>query len=241
MMLLMTITQPTTSEVEHYGKSAEDLMKEGMFPRIHTLLSLRTDYYDLSTGIRKNVHSKPGYGERVADIVDTTDAETRSNGYLRLVYVQQPEDVSKSLRKETYSIEGGKRIICDVPQSGWQVPTSDGLWNPETGTAFATVQDRDKAVKVMKAYMEANPETFRNWEISEKSTNFWRGQVQDFDKLSDIEKLAIVETSYQWRPETNVGPRPVRRGFWYLDNGPFDVSLSGDLSHQDDCVGVRLR
>ena len=96
----MTITQPTTREVEHYGKSTEDMIKEGLFPRMHTLLSLRTAYHDSSTGVRSSVHKKLGYGERVADLVDTTGAEMLSNGYLRLVYIKQPRILYTKTKKK---------------------------------------------------------------------------------------------------------------------------------------------
>jgi len=96
----MTIENPTAREVEHYGKSAEDLIKEGLFPRIHTLLSLRTAYHDSSTGVRKSINDKFGYGERVADLVDTTGAEMLSNGYLRLVYIKQPRILYTKTKKK---------------------------------------------------------------------------------------------------------------------------------------------
>src|SRR3989339_1742157 len=220
----MTISQPTVKEVDHYEKSAEDMIKEGLFPRIHTLLSLREGYHDPSTGIRRSVQNTFCYGERVADLVDTTDAEELSNGFLRLTYVQRPEIVI--YQGETRIIEGGKKIICDVPKSGWQVPTSDGLWHPETGAAIATVPDRSEAVRQLQKYIESNPDKFRNWEISKKFAKYWMIQFEsNLDELSYVEKLALVETSFQWRPVANSGVWSVGRGLWYRLEGQFDVSL----------------
>lgn len=229
----MTITQPTTQEVEHYGKSAEDMLREGLFPRMHTLLSLRKAYHDVSIGIRQSVHNKFGYGERVADLVDTTGAEERPNDFLRLTYVQQPEGVLSEGENSTIkkgvinqgrkTVKGGKRIIYDCPPNGWQVPTSDGLWHPKTGAAIATVQDRSEAVRQLKTYIKAHQEQFAGFEPQ------------------NSQELAEKEVSYQWRSEANSGVRSVRRDFWHHNYSPFYVSLDADLSSQNAVVGARLR
>ena len=109
-----------------------------------------------------------------------------------------------------------------MPQSGWQVPTNDGLWNPQTGTAFATTQDRAEAVRQLKAYIETHSEQF-----------------SDFEHKGSQE-LADKEVSHQYRPEANVGVRSVGRGFWYLVSGPFPVGLDEGLSNHNDNVGARF-
>ena len=110
-----------------------------------------------------------------------------------------------------------------MPQSGWQVPTNDGLWNPQTGTAFATTQDRAEAVRQLKAYIETHSEQF-----------------SDFEHKGSQE-LADKEVSHQYRPEANVGVRSVGRGFWHRDYGPFSVSLDVDLSDRSGYFGARLK
>ena len=70
---------------------------------------------------------------------------------------------------------------------------------------------------------------------------YWMIQFEsNLDELSYVEKLALVETSFQWRPVANSGVWSVGRGLWYRLEGQFDVSLDIKLSDQDDDIGARL-
>ena len=239
-------------KIRFLGKTPQELFQRGDFIRKGYTLAEELEAYRKDPAFRNKVHADYEKGIWTPEVILTDGAKELPNGFFRYKWVRRPNGIyavqNLITEEEEIKTEGGEEFSYDCPPSGFRVPATSGrfkgmLYHPETGAAVATITDRSMAAERITVYMKNHEADFK-WEIPDGTVTLWGEQAfgKKFDpKNPTPEQLALVETSYQWRPETNVGPRPVRRGFWYLDNGPFDVSLSGDLSHQDDCVGVRLR
>src|SRR3989339_1812552 len=124
-------------------------------------------------------------------------------------------DVCSRSEEHTSELQSLTNLVCRLL-----------LEKTETGAAIATVPDRSEAARQLQKYIDSNPDKFRNWEISKKFAKYWMIQFEsNLDELSYVEKLALVETSFQWRPVANSGVWSVGRGLWYRLEGQFDVSL----------------
>jgi hypothetical protein len=240
-----TAETPRVGEIGSFGKSMEDLFKGGQFlGQMYSLVELRRAYHDAKSGFSQSVHGACGKGEWLADVVETDGAKSLPNGFLRVVYVQKPVDVLKSLKTGAYAVSGGTRLSYDCPKSGFVVPGDGKLWHPATGAAIATVDDREKAVHEVAEYISLYPEQFAHMTIPARWNSEFAEQFvnANFNPENPTpEQLAEFITSYQWSPSADTGINAVRRDFWDRNNGPFGVDMLGNLSRWSSDVGARVR
>jgi len=242
---MATIEKPTMGDIKLFGKSVEDLFKGGQFPdQMYSLVEVRRAYHDTKTGLANNVHNAYESGEWLADVVETDGAKKLPNGFLKVVYVQKPADVLKSLKTAAYATSGGTRLSYDCPPIGFAVPGDGKLWHPDTGAAIATVADKQKAVREVAEYVSKHPEQFAGMTIPAK----WNDEFvklfgkKNFNPENPMpEQLAEFVTSYQWSPSADTGIRAVRRDFYDREDGPFSVGLFDVLGCRSSVIGARLR
>ena len=226
------------SPIENFGATHRELYMTGLFPANgYTLLEFLQDFMNPSTGLLENVRKYPKIGETFPDFVDTRGARKDGRGVLvGAKYIQKPR-LLIACDTGGYEYKGGVEISCDFQPDGWNVPKGEMFCHPQVGTAVATLDNRDEAVRANLKYIQSHLEKFAGFLAETGLRRLVRSYlVSDIDHVTaehDPEQLARLLTSHQAQPVEGVDMCCVQREYHTEDYGLFDLTfpvMLGDMS-----------
>jgi len=104
--------------------------------------------------LHSNILSQDSLGEWTDDACDY-GSDRRPQGiivpadFVPVRWVKHPLFVKNGDGWEARMQEGSEECHIFLPPSGYVIPTCDGLYRPDTGTPFATMNDRNKAMDLL--------------------------------------------------------------------------------------------